>query len=275
MMKCLLKQATWPLICIYLILLGFSKTYAASPSGYVYDVQKERKVRFYEVFLFLSPPPQKSNLRAAIFTDALSNEFQKKYHEKFGEFDFESIAYLPTKYNLSDEHLRPIQKNEIKNQERRAFAEFMTKRLTEFHVDNYFKTDPTMRVVYETKERLSNLEVKVSNSFSFNAKYGLAGNNLDLIIENPWVDTRITLEMDPSAFGPSDVQERRLRLGRKINTKSRIELWAAEQDGAAEIAYQRTLKNNWASTWAGSTTFKAVGETPRENRLRIGFSKYF
>lgn len=277
------------------ILAGFSQAQAAIlvdgnegyADGYVSDVSKERSEKFYEIYIFASPPPKQKSLQDAIFNQTLSKEFRDKYREKFGQIDTESIVYQKNNFNMIDKDTTLSTSAETENSERRAFAEYMTKRLVEFHVDNYFKNDPTMRPIYEAKQKISNVEVKVGTQVKMNIRYEFAGNTLDLIIKNPWCDAKVALEMDPSSFGPSNVEETRVWLGKDINTKLRINTNAALVDGIGTVEFVRKITPMFAGFFTVSSYFKdgdaAVKKqldtfgaaTIRESRGFVGFSHTF
>lgn len=259
----------------------------ASPvlvNGYVDDVSKERNERFIEVYLLAAPPIREANLQQQIFNAKLSKEFRDRYQEKFGQMDTDSIVYQPTKFSMMDENRGAVENVELKNEERQAFAEYMTKRLSEFHVDNYFKSQPNMRAIYEAKERLQNIKVQVSKQTRFNASYSLAGNILDVIFENPWLDTKLSLEMNPRSFGPSNVEESRVWLGRNISKNLRVNANAALTEGVALIELVRTFKNNLAISGGASGYFRngsasylrENGETVfREPRALFGLTHFY
>jgi hypothetical protein len=191
-------------------------------AGYLSSVQEERQQTFVEVYL--APPKiyQGPRLEQRIFSP-LSKEFQTKYSETFGAIDAGSLSFQ-TSQGLFLEDLRLVDTElEEETRRRRAFAEYMMKRLIEYHVDNYFKTEPTMRPVYEAKEKISNVQVQVSKEVRMNIRYDFSGNTLDFNVKNPWVDSKISLQMDPSTFGPSNVIDRKFWLGKNLDAQTRLQ----------------------------------------------------
>lgn len=257
-------------------LTGISAFAAAKPTeGYVDDVVKERSERFIEIYLLATPQPPETNLQAEIFNAKLSKEFRDRYQEKFGQMDTDSIIYQPTKFSMMDENRGAVENIELENEKRRAFAEYMTKRLSEYHVDNYFKSQPNMRAVYEAKERLQNIKVQVNKNMRLNAQYSLAGNILDLIFENPWVDAKLALEMNPSSFGPSNVQESRIWLGHNLSKNTRLNSNAAFTDGIALVEFIRSFNNNLSVSVGASTYFRNSGTSEREHRALVGLTHFY
>jgi hypothetical protein len=243
--------------------------------GYTNNVKHEKSQNFREIFIYSYVPDKKNKLLEVIFNPQLSKEFKDRYREKFGELDTESLIYLNSRTKFIEAPSRVPLDDEIENQKRRDYAEYMIKRLTEWHVDNYVKTEPAVRPLYETKERLSHIEVKVSEESKLDFRYDLAANNLDLIYINPWVETKYGLEMDPDAFGPSTTIESKLKLEKQINSSLRIKSHTAFIDGITRLEFEKWLPKAWMFRLAGSTFFKDQGVTIRESKIDLGFSKSY
>ncbi|MCE3009832.1 MAG: hypothetical protein LW875_04380 [Proteobacteria bacterium] len=231
--------------------------------GYTQDVSAERSQRFYEIYLFSYRPAQAADLSQKIF-NPLTSEFKLKYRETFGQVDAESISYQPANFGMLESFKGYNTAVEAENKKRKSFAEYMTKRLFEHHVDNYFKNDPTMRPVYETKEKLSNINVQVNQSFKFNFRYNLSNNTLDINTLNPWVDSKVTLEMNPRSFGPSTPLEERVWIGKTFFRKWRLQSNVANKDGVIKIESIHWLQARWTTSMGYQDTFKEVGLTTRQ-----------
>lgn len=244
----------------YLIALLFlAPATGWAQGGYLSSVQEERQQTFVEVYL--APPSiyQGPPLEQRIFSP-LTKEFKTKYIEAFGTIDAGSLSFQ-TSQGLFLEDLRVVDTElEEETRRRRAFAEYMMKRLIEHHVDNYFKTDPTMRPIYEAKEKISNVQVQVSKEVRMNIRYDFSGNTLDFNVKNPWVDSKISLEMDPSTFGPSDIIDRKFWLGKNLDAQTRV------QFNYADFTDTSTLEriDNW-NPW--QTIFSIVRNTAVDDGL--------
>ncbi len=259
----------------FLISLFFSALSAAGNSfenGYISDVQAEKEERFYEIFLFSIPPVKSTNLKDIIFNRELSTEFKEKYREKFGQLDSESIVYQPTKFSILDENRGAILSVEQTNNKRKEFAEFMIKRLVEWHLDNYIKKDPTMRPVYELKEKLSNVEVQVTKETKVNIRYSLSDNSADVIVDNPYVDSKLSLEMNPRQFGPGPIQEQKMVIEKQLDKRHRINTWATQTDGICSIEFIRLFRGHWSTNLASTAAYKGGGTSSRETKYLVGFS---
>lgn len=239
--------------------------------GYLLDVKSEREQRFYEIYIFAAPPAKPPLLSEVIFNARLSKEFRDKYREKFGQIDTSTIIYQPTKFSALDENRGAVLKVETDNKARKEFGDFMVKRLIEFHVDNYFKTEPSMRPVYELKERLSHVQVEVTKQTKVNAQYSFSDNSLDLIVDGPLFETsKITLLMNPKQFGPGPILDEKLFLVSALSKRLKVVTTATAIDGIATAELQRFLKSNWSTSTGVATAFKSGGPTARETRWLVG-----
>lgn len=242
-------------------------------SGYISDVRAEREQQFYEIFLIAPSLPAQTPTQEVIFNKQLSTEFKDKYRERFGQLDTESIIYQPTKFSILDENRGATQKVEEANKSRSDFGEFMIKRLSEWHIDNYFKTDPTMRPVYELKEKLSNVEVQVTKETKANIRYSLSVNEADVVVESAYFDiSKYTLMMNPKQFGPGQVEEQKITLENQINERTRLNNSATISDGILKSEIIRTLKMNWATSLSVTAAYKSGQPSPRETRYLVGLT---
>lgn len=246
---------------------------AVEHRGYITDVQAERQESYSEVFLFQESPPIEKPISDAIWNPELSAEFRKKYYDRFGTVDTGAIRYAPGTNSVFQENRGFLTGNAADQQsieERRRYAEYMTRRLTEWHVDHYIKEEPSMKPVYQAKETLSHMEVKVNREVKLNMAYSFAGNVLDAIIENPWVESRVSVEMDPHAFGPARTEEVRYLVSKQLTTEYRINTSYKDQDGIVSGELAKTWRSRWITTIGSSTWTRGGGTSVRETRTYTG-----
>jgi len=245
---------------------------AATNDGYLSNIEAERQERFYEVYLFIPHLHKEPSLQEMIFSP-LTKEFKEKYRLAFGEIDTSSIS--SRSQSMGGINVNPVVA-EQDIQKRKIFAEYMTKRLLEHHVDNYMKTQPQMRPVLEVKEKIQNVKVEVTKEVRLNIQYNFAGNTADFIVDNPYCDSKFSLEMDPRAFGPTEVRESRAWLSRPLNSSIRANTNVAVNDG---IAYGDLTKSfaryQLATTLGLSAPFKEGGTSVRETKYIFAFSHTF
>lgn len=236
-------------------------------AGYVADVRQEKNQKFYEVYLV---PPQgelKVDYRAKIFSPELTQEFQLRYREQFGYIDTEGLNFAASRFTQFEENRGRSVLVETRLRSRRAFGEYMMRRLGEWHVDNYFKSEPSMRQVYELKERLSSMQVEVGPSTQLEMRYSFADNSAELILNNPYCDSKLRIEMDPTAFGPAGILENRVYVGKRLNKAHYVLGSVAEKDAVARIEWWNNLAFGVSTSLSASTPFRSQGITPRESLL--------
>lgn len=184
-------------------------------SGYVDSTLAERGEQSTDLQLITPPSSSGPGLQQLIFNETLSKEFTEKYEDKFGRTDAERIYNSPNRSTYYNDVFYQGSPQEY-TEERRKFGDYMLKRLAEYHVDDFMKNNPNGRAIYEIKEKVSNVNVKVQ-SFQFDLRYEIAGNTADVIVKNPYLKTaKVRLQMNPGAFGPGTVDETIVTVGTDV-----------------------------------------------------------
>lgn len=172
--------------------------------GYLFDVKEERNKRYIEMVM-LERPKEPSKPKAAIVSEKLTKEFQAQYKYRFGETQAEQTLNSVgrqdgyTYFTGQTVTLKQYQKDQ------RLFAEYMGRKLTEYHVDNWIKNDPDMRPVYELKDKVSNVNVKFDNGYKFEWRYNFAGPNMEAKLKNPYeIDFKVRLDMTGIISNPKE-----------------------------------------------------------------------
>ena len=238
------------------------------PYGYTFDVSEEKGESIEE--LILVPPPAKDNkppLKDQIFDTKLTKELRDRYEEKFGFSPVEQIHNLPDPTAFFADDFGGSRSIQEEADEEKKFGSFVMKRMTEYHADNYFKSNPTMRPVYELKERVSKIDVKVGKSFKLSAKYSLSGNYLDLKMENPYLDSKIVLE-----FGESGLDDQVLVLGKRLTPSTYVETLYKNIDGIWRLTASQRIAKNLTGSLVGSTYTNGTGDSDRERLVLAGVS---
>lgn len=194
--------------------MAFARDYRPH-EGYIESTLAERGAQYTDLQIIDPMPSEGPSLRDQIFNAELTHEFQEKYNDKFGRTDAEHIFNSPNRTSYYNDVWFQGSPEDYSEQ-RRQFGDYMLKRLGEWHLDNYLKTNPSARGIYELKEKVSSMNVKVQ-SFQFDLRYEIAGNTADLVVKNPYVKTaKVRLQMNPGSFGPSTVDETIITLGTDI-----------------------------------------------------------
>lgn len=262
------------LVALGLLLLAAPVRAEMVRSGYIQDVQAEKAERYYEVYL--ASPAVNTNttdIRGKIFNPQLTNEFRARYVERFGYIDNSSLNFAAERFNKLPEESGPYSDIRRQNEERKLYAEYVLKRLAEWHTDNYFKSDPKLQPLYEAKERLSNVQVAVNENTYVKATYGLADNSAEITVVNPYVDSKVRVEMNPKTFGPSEIIENWIYIGRRITRTLYMLGTYAQKDGWAQVEIQKQHSPNLSTSYMTSTTTTAVGRSPRQTFF--GYALYY
>lgn len=238
--------------------------------GYTFDVEAERNKRDVEMVMLDVPEYHQKKLSDVIFTEKLSKEFQTQYKNQFGQTLAEQVINSPgqtDEYQYYSGRNVSIQDYQAQQQ---AFAEYMARRLTEFHVDHWAKNDPDMRPVYEFKDRVSNLNVEVKRGYKFKWRYNFAGPNMDLSLENPYdVETRARMEMTGIVSSPTEYI---YTLGYSLSPRLRISAVHRQIDGMYQLIATRSLTSNMSTSLSGSSDTTDEGANLKQNLVLLGLS---
>ncbi len=241
--------------------------------GYTDDVRSEREQVIRDL-VWVGRPGDGAILRDRIFNQALSKEFRERYEQRFGQTEVERAVLAPNRLSYYNDVYGMKGTPQELLDERRKFGEFMVRRLAEWHVENYAKNDPKVRPVWEAKEKISNLKVEVA-SFRLDAQYSIAGNTLDIKMVNPWVQSKITLIMNPDQFGPGEVDETLLSIVKPISQKYTVEGRWRVTDGIVSLIQYRSLGRHWNGSLTTSAAVKDGGTAPRETLWLAGVGRGF
>lgn len=220
---------------------------------YTSDIQSEKESQFAEIII--TPPRIKEvNLNRLVFTDDLSREFRTQYRERF------QTQWQQTEITLQEMFTAYNRRVVEESQRRREFAEYILKRLTEHHVDQYIQSDPAMRTVYEVKEKLQKVEVRVNKETKLDLRYSLAGNIFDFIFVNPYFEeAKITYRMDPRSFGPTSPLVTEYRLTKAVTNKRKVQMLYEEQITTLSVFMLHNL-NPQLNTFYGFSASPNAGD---------------
>jgi hypothetical protein len=261
-------------ICVFFSPAAHARNYGAH-DGYLASVEEERDLMVEDLVIIPPPPPLGPPLRERIFNEKLSREFRDRYDEKFGRTEVEQTYNSNNRFTVYDETWGAGGTLQELSEERQRFGDYMLRRLLEYHVDNYAQNDPQVRVVWEAKERLSNVNIQV-RQFRFDMNYQLAGNTFDFKIVNPWMSTaRVRLQMNPGAFGPAPVDEAFISIGRTVSRQLALESHYAVTDGVISFIGRTPLTPSLGASLTASTFTRSSGLSRRESLYLAGLSYRF
>lgn len=246
--------------------------------GYLSSVKDERYARETEMVLF-SPPPVSHGIWAGrpLVNDKLTREFQTQYELKFGHTEAERNLSTSNRFAFYEYPGGQMETIEAHTARQRQFGEYMFRRLVEYHLDEYAKSNPEVRPIYELKDRISNVNVQVKKGYRLRLRYSYSGNYVDARLENPYdVATKLTFQMK-EGMGPSEVQRTILSL--RYGFSKRLSGEAVNEFdkalGSSLIGgYQWT--KSFATTLTGSNHVLVDRDnpenSPRQNLILVGMS---
>lgn len=243
--------------------------------GYLYDVQEERNRRDIEMVMLARPPEPPTPLKDVLFNEKLSKEFQQQYQYKFGVTQAEQVLNSPTRaeeYQVSTGERTGSKTGTAQEyrDEQRKFGEYMTRRLTEYHVDNWAKNDPDFKGVYQAKERFSNLNMQFDKGYKLKWKYNFAGPNMEVSLDNPYdVEFKVRVEMSGILSSPNETI---YSVGYPITERISVAARVKEQDGIYQLVGTRRINKNMSTSLTGSTDRRAVGTNVQQDLVLIGLS---
>lgn len=244
----------------------------AALSGYTQDIEKERQETFVEI-QFEVPRLQKETTFNEFLFNPLAAEFKSKYREHFGENDTRSIIYRNMSEGGTSQDHNAIEKE---GQDRRDFAEYMVKRLIDYHVDNYMRTKPEMKPILEVKEKIQNVKVEINREVKLNIQYNIVGNYADFILDNPYIESKVALEMNPKSYGPSAINEAKTTLSKNLDKYWRSNFYYTAIDGVVATEFIRQIPRHHAGFgFGGSTPVRHEGTSIRQNTYFINASRTF
>lgn len=235
--------------------------------GYLSTTDGERDARYQDVVMMRPPGETGPSLRDRIFTDELNKEFRDRYDERFGRTEMDRVYNSPNRFTFYNDIFGFRGTPQAMNDEHRRFGELVMRRLAEFHVDNWAKSDPKARAVWEAKERISQVKLEVQ-SFRFDVRYSLAGNAVDVLMVNPYFNvSRIRMEIDN--------RETILTLGRTITASTSVESAYKVTDGIFQFVVRRSLTPALGASVSTSTFTRDAGPSIRESVYLAGMSYGF
>ncbi len=238
--------------------------------GYLFDVAGEKNRREIEMVMLPRPKENSTPLSQKIFNDRLSKEFQDQYQYKFGS----SLAEQVLNTQAPDDGYAYFSGQNVTIQEyqkqQRQFGEYMMRRLTEFHVDDWAKKDPDFKPVYAVKEKMSNLSMAVKKGYKVRWKYNFAGPNMEFRLTNPYdIDTKVRMEMTGILSSPTEVI---YSLGIPAGDKWYVSALHRQEDKLYQLVAYRPLTRRISGSVTVSTDQSDKGLSTKQDLYLVGLS---
>lgn len=231
------------------------------------ETTRRDSVTVFYVNMLALPDPVLTKLDDMIFNSELRKEFRGRYIDIFGTVDTEALTYRNTQYAEMNERTPDQATFENSRTQRRQYGEFVIKRLVEWHADNYMKSEPELRKVYDAKEAISNIAVPVSQNVRLDMNISLAGDIIEFTLHNPYLETRYVI--DPKQ------QENKLIVSKSYDEKTKLQAEALEKDGIAAFEIQRMMTKKISAVLRESSWYNPTGKSERETKTSLNFGYMF
>lgn len=234
--------------------------------GYLADVSEERYQITREVVIAPLLTTEKTRLVDQIFTEKMSREFSKEFRHRFGYTEFEQLSFTSNRFVESNESGRLVPVDEYIEQQE-DFGLYMAKELTEYHVDNYLKGNPSTREVYRVKEKISNVEVATKTGYKLKLRYKISSNRMTLKAEKPNERFHQQVDMKVSEWNPT------IRLSYDVAPTVRLGTDYTIEDEILSVRGEKRLTASLSTSITGQAYNKELdASTPKQNRVLLGLS---
>jgi hypothetical protein len=238
--------------------------------GYLSDVGDERSDVSQEFIILPMPDPaDKTKLIDQIFTQKLTNDLSKQYRTTFGYTEYEQVEYTSNRFVdvTSDDSNRLTPVNEYISLQN-SYGKYMIRAIADYHVDNYLKNNHDLKTIYETKQKLSNMEYKTSSGQKIKVRYNIANGTTTVSMEKPEEKFHKSVDFQVGT-SPNTVARMSYDFTKTVNVEQN---YAYENQTYSLIA-KRKLRANLST----SVTFQDFGKdvnttTPKQTRLLFGVS---
>lgn len=242
-----------------------------SHPGYLSDVSEERGDPSHEfVIMPLTDPADKVKLIDKIFTEKLKLDLIKQYRETFGYTEYEQINNTSSRFtDAQSADSNRLTSTDDFLAKQNQFGNYMMKKMAEYHVDNYMKSNHDLKAVYETKQKLSNIEYKTSNGSKLKMRYDLASNTATFSLEKPEERFHKSIDVKLTSTAPNTIARASYDITKVLRIESN---YGIEQEISTLILSRRLAPNLMVSMTAQSLQKDIDALTPQQNRLLLGMS---
>lgn len=198
--------------------------------------------------------PKEEKEPATIFTDKLIYEFEQRYQDTFGYVPMNQQILAMNHYTEVSYH--PGERVSVieDGTRKQVYGEFIVKRLSEYHIDDYAKKNENLKSAYQVKQKLSNYDMQLSSGYKVEMRYLLSQNALNFVVRNPFnIFTRYSILMDRASFGPSRVTEQVLEFGYSLSKKTRLRSYFKSNAGTFSVVGEKRISSDITAAVTGKT----------------------
>ncbi|MGE4133723.1 MAG: hypothetical protein AB7F86_18950 [Bdellovibrionales bacterium] len=236
--------------------------------GYVFDVADEKTRRDVEMVMLPQPPRRDKSLKEVIFNQKLSKEFVDQYEARFGRSQPEQVFNTVARsddFNFYGGQTVTVRQYQLYQEQ---YAEYMGRRLVEYHFDKWAKEDPEFRPIYEAKDKISNVNFQVRKGYKFKWRYNFAGPNMEARLENPY-DVNLNARIEMTGI-ISDPTEYVYTIGYPVSPRLSVSLIHRQIDEVYQLVFSRSLNSSTSVSVSGSTDQSDKGASVRQDLILVG-----
>ena len=251
--------------------------------GYTQDVKKEKDQITNEMVLPKEPPEQSALIKDILFDPKLEREFRDEYRKRFGQTEAE-INFNAGSLNLGTSrfgdyfmYYGPGRGTSFITSEelivrQRSFADYMMRRMFEYHGDRYARSREDLRPAYEMKEKIAKVNVAVRKGYKVNLNYSYSGKYFRAKLENPYdIELAFRYDLAP-VYTTRSGKEESFMFAYSINPRVNVDGVYNVEDGSANLSLWRKLGKKIGGTLTYSTYLHNRGYTQQQSIYLVGFS---
>ena len=225
--------------------------------GYLSSVKEERHLEVVEMILANNPPEDELSWESLIFIPKVTRELREQYTARFGRTETGTSFSTSSLYKTHKYSTGVIVTLEEDVAKKRAYGEYMFRRLTEYHVGQYFKSRPSLKPVYQLKEKISKVQIQVKKGYKIKYYYSFSGSYLDMWLDNPY---KATAKLN---FRKNETS---LNLGYPLTNTLSVQSHYYFNSKHFSVSGHKRLKNNISTSLTGSTY---INDNEKEHRMII------
>lgn len=266
---------SWALALVICFSAALSSANTA-PAGYILDVETEISNDPVELVLFEKPEHLNGpSFNEKVFNHELSQEFIFNYQQVFGRTEQEESYYLVNRQGYFFTGSGVLSSNQV-DTARREFAQYMAKRLVEYHGENVMKTEPQFKKIYEIKQAVSNVNLAVNETTRFDMTYSFVGNTANMKMTHAISDAVCVVNMDPGSFAPTAPREITLMQQKSWTTTFRNEFGYTFYSKSFRATFLKQLSPVWSLDFTQTIAMNAdvKGIDPGRESLSLAGLKF-
>jgi hypothetical protein len=239
--------------------------------GYISNMDQDI-IEPQKELVLMAPPPELRTDKGAqkIFTNSLQKEFRDNYRQRFGFTEAQQALNNPVDVSLYGAPHGYSTEEEQYRASRRDFGDYVMRRTAEYHADNYFKSEPALKKVYQLKERLSKLDVRVNESTKVNTNYSFAGNYVTTTVENPYLNGKLLINM--AGTMPGGISDTTTSLYRSLTSTLSGEIYYQSSADMYAAVGRKHIADGVEGSVTVSTAGRDTADHPRGNLFLVGLS---